>query len=147
MSAPNFYENGNHGLNVIHDEDEIGDFQVYDVLGLIVSELADIGYSVDDVRNWIDTPRSYETGIQYAVYEPNGKLVAVLEVCTGYYSGANVNIYTGDLLVDELGDKEYYNISVNKKLYGKVVDVIKRCTTAYHKTAQFSNGEAIYELA
>ena len=145
MATANFYENGNHGLNVIHDEDELGDFQVYDVLALIVDELTEIGYTADDVRNWVHTPRSFNTGIQYAVYNPDGKLTALLEICTGYYSEANVNIYTDSDLVDILGDKEYYNITENKRFVKKVVDVVKRHTVGYNKVAQFSNGEAIYE--
>ena len=145
MATANFYENGGHGLNVIHDEDELGDFQVYNVLALIVDELAEVGYTADDVRNWVNTPRSFETGIQYAVYNPDGKLTALLEVCTGYYSGANVNIYTDSDLVDILGDKEYYNITENKKFVKKVVDVVKRHTVGYNRVAQFSNGETIYE--
>lgn len=145
MATGNFYENGNHGLNVIHDEDELGDFQVYDVLALIVDELAGVGYTVDDVKNWVHTPLSFETGIQYAVYNPDGKLTALLEVCTGYYESANVNIYTGATLIDEVGDKEYYNITENKRFVKKVVDVVKRHTSGYKRVATFSNGETIYE--
>ena len=145
MATANFYENGGHGLNVIHDEDELGDFQVYDVIALMVDELEGIGYTVDDVKNWVDTPRSFDTGTQYAVYNPDGKLTALLELCTGYYSGANVNIYTDSDLVDIMGDKEYYNITENKKFVKKVVDVVKRHTIGYNKVAQFSNGETIYE--
>ena len=147
MATANFYENGGHGLNVIHDEDELGDLQVDYALELIVDELAEIGYTADDVRNWVDTPRSYDTGIQYAIYNPDGKLTALLEVCTGYYSGANINIYTDSDLIDIMGEKEYYNITENKKFVKKVVDVVKRHTTGYNKVAQFSNGEAIYEKA
>ena len=53
MATSNFYENGGHGLNVIHDEDELGDLQVDYALELIVDELAEIGYTADDVRNWV----------------------------------------------------------------------------------------------
>lgn len=147
MATSNFYENGGHGLNVIHDDDELGDLQVHDVLALMVDELDEIGYTVDDVKNWVHTPRSFETGIQYAVYNPDGKLTALLEVCTGYYAAANVNIYTDSDLVDILGDKEYYNITENKRFVKKVVDVVKRHTVGYNRVAQFSNGEAIYEEA
>lgn len=145
MATSNFYENGGHGLNVIHDEDELGDFQVYDVLALMVDELAEVGYTVDDVKNWVHTPRSFDTGIQYAVYNPDGKLTAVLEVCSGYYEHANINIYTGETLIDEIGDKEYYNITENKRFVKKVVDVVKRHTSGYNRVATFSNGETIYE--
>lgn len=145
MATSNFYESGNHGLNVILDDNEVGDFQIYDTLALIVDELAEVGYTVDDVRNWVHTPRSFETGIQYAVYNPDGKLTAVLEVCAGYYEHANINIYTGKTLIDEIGDKEYYNITEDKRFVKKVVDVVKRHTSGYNTVARFSNGETIYE--
>lgn len=147
MATSNFYENGNHGLNVILDDNEVGDFQVYDTLTLMVDELAEVGYTVDDVKNWVHTPRSFDTGMQYAVYNPDGKLTALLEVCAGYYEHANINIYTGETLIDEIGDKEYYNITENKKFVKKVVDVVKRHTSGYKRTTTFSNGESIYEMA
>ena len=145
MATSNFYESGNHGLNVILDDNEVGDFQVYDTLALMVDELAEVGYTADDVKNWVHTPWSFDTGIQYAVYNPDGKLTALLEVCTGYYEGANVNIYTGETLIDEIGDKGYYGITENKKFVKKVVDVVKRHTSGYNRIATFSNGETIYE--
>lgn len=144
MATSNFYESGNHGLNVIHDEDELGDFQVYDVLATIVEELNIKQYSVTDVKNWVSTPRSYETGIQYAIHAPNNRLVALLEVCTGYYSGANVNIYTGLDLIDLL-DVEDEPVTVNKRYIEGVVKAVKRNTAQYVRTATFSNGESVYE--
>lgn len=150
MATSNFYESGNHGLNVILAEDESEGLTQWDLgitLELMVDELAEVGYTVDDVKNWVHTPRSFETGIQYAVYNPDGKLTALLEVCAGYYEHANINIYTGETLIDEIGDKEYYNITENKRFVKKVVDVVKRHTSRYNRTATFSNGETIYERA
>lgn len=143
MATSIFYESGQHGLNVIHDEDEVGDFQVYDVIENIVSELSSKGYSVDSVKNWVDTPRSFDTGLQYAVYNKNGKNVALLEVCSGYYSGANVNIYTGQDL--KTLHYEESDVTANKRDIDRVVKCVKMYTDEYLRMATFSNGEAVYE--
>jgi len=145
MSASNFYQDGNHGLNVIvPDTDDELDTSVEDTLINIVEELSTAGYSVDNVKNWVNTPRSYDTGIQYAIHAPNNRLVALLEVCTGYYSGANVNIYTGLDLIDLL-DVEDEPVTVNKRYIEGVVKAVKRNTAQYIRTATFSNGESVYE--
>ena len=144
MATSNFYQDGNHGLNVIitSDDDEM-DTSVEDTLQNIVDELNNIGYSVDNVKNWVSTPRSFDTGQQFAVYNKNGKNVALLELCAGYYSGANVNIYTGQLLKDVL---EYENeVTNNKRDIARVVKVIQDNTEGFRRVATFSNGESIYE--
>ncbi len=144
MSASNFYQDGNHGLNVILIEDDNeDDTTVEDTLVNIVEELASAGYSVDNVRSWVNTPRSYDTGQQFAVYNKGGKNVALLELCAGYYSGANINIYTGQLLKDVL---DYdYEVTVNKRDIARVVTIVKQNTEGFRRTATFSNGESIYE--
>jgi hypothetical protein len=144
MATSNFYQDGNHGLNVIVplEEDEI-DTTVEDTLVNIVDELASAGYSVDSVKNWVDTPRSFDTGQQFAVYTKAGKNVALLELCAGYYSGANINIYTGQLLKDVL-DYEH-EVTVNKRDITRVVTIVKENTEGFKRTATFSNGESIYE--
>lgn len=144
MATSNFYQDGNHGLNVIitSDDDEM-DTSVEDTLQNIVDELNNIGYSVDNVKNWVSTPRSFDTGQQFAVYNKNGKNVALLELCAGYYSGANINIYTGQLLKDVL---EYENeVTKNKRDIARVVNVIQDNTEGFRRVATFSNGESIYE--
>lgn len=142
MATSNFYQDGNHGLNVIIIEDE-DDTAVEDTLSNIVDELGEIGYSVDNVKNWVSTPRSFDTGQQFAVYNKKGKNVALLELCAGYYSGANINIYTGKLLKDVL---EYEDeVTVNKRDIERVVGVVKQFTTSFRRTATFSSGETIYE--
>lgn len=144
MSASNFYQDGNQGLNVIvtDDEDEM-DTTVEDTLSNIVDELSSAGYSVDNVKNWVNTPRSYDTGQQFAVYNKAGKTVALLELCAGYYSGANINIYTGQMLKDVL-DYEH-EVTVNKRDITRVVTIVKQNTEGFKRTATFSNGESIYE--
>lgn len=141
MATSNFYENGNHGLNVIHTDYEEA---VGDTLANIVAELNIKKYSVTDVKNWVDTPRSFDTGIQYAIHAPNNRLVALLEICAGYYSGANVNIYTGIELIDLL-DVEDEPVTVNKRYIDGVVKAVKRNTEEYVRMATFSNGETIYK--
>lgn len=144
MATSNFYQDGNHGLNVIIiDNEDEDDTTVEDTLVNIVEELASAGYSVDNVKNWVDTPRSFDTGQQFAVYTKAGKNVALLELCAGYYSGANINIYTGQLLKDVL---EYdTEVTVNKRDITRVVTIVKQNTEGFKKTATFSNGESIYE--
>lgn len=144
MATSNFYQDGNHGLNVIitSDDDEM-DTSVEDTLVNIVDELASKGYSVDDARYLSQAPRSFETGQAFTVYNKGGKMVAMYELCAGYYSGANINIYTGQLLKDVL---EYENeVTKNKRDIARVVNVIQENTTGYKRTATFSNGESIYE--
>lgn len=144
MATSNFYQSGNHGLNVIiiPDEDE-NNTTVEDTLINIVDELSQMGYSLDNVKNWIDTPRSFDTGQQFAVYNKNGKIVAFYELCAGYYSGANINIYTGDELEFHIGDED--PITKNKRDIKRVVGVVKQNTEGFRRTATFSNGESIYE--
>jgi len=144
MATSNFYQDGNHGLNVIvPSEDDELDTTVEDTLINIVEELSSAGYSVDNVKNWVDTPRSFDTGQQFAVYNKDGKNVALLELCAGYYSGANINIYTGKVL-KELLDYDH-EVTVNKRDVTRVVDIVKGNTQAFRRTATFSNGESIYE--
>lgn len=143
MATSNFYQDGNQGLNVIVTGDDEDDTTVEDTLVNIVDELASAGYSVDNVKNWVDTPRSFDTGQQFAVYNKQGKNVALLELCAGYYSGANINIYTGQLLKDVL---EYDNeVTINKRDITRVVTIVKNNTESFNKVATFSNGETIYE--
>ncbi len=144
MSASNFYQDGNHGLNVILIDDENeDDTAVEDTLINIVEELSSAGYSVDNVRNWVDTPQSYDTGQQFAVYNKDGKNVALLELCAGYYSGANINIYTGSMLKDIVDDED--EVTVNNRDIKRVVTIVKQHTEAFRRTATFSSGESIYE--
>lgn len=147
MATSNFYEDGNNGLNVIIiDEEDNGDMVVGDTLANIVAELDKMGYSVDNVRNWVDTPRSFDTGQQFAVYNKAGnRVIALLELCAGYYSGANINVYTGQYLKDVLDDES--DVSMNKRDARRVVQAVQEYTTGYRRTATFSNGESIYERA
>lgn len=144
MATSNFYQDGNHGLNVILiDDEESAEFIVGDTLANIVEELSNSGYSVDNVKGWVNTPRSYDTGQQFAVYNKAGKNVALLEVCAGYYSGANINIYTGQKLIDVI----YYpdDVTKNERDIERVVRIVKVNTESFKRTATFSNGESIYE--
>lgn len=143
MATSNFYQDGNHGLNVIvPDTDDEMDTTVEDTLVNIVDELASKGYSVDDARYLSQAPRSFETGQAFTVYNKDGKMVAMYELCAGYYSGANINVYTGDYLTDIIDDED---ITKNKRDIARVVNVIQENTTGYKRTATFSNGESIYE--
>ena len=147
MATSNFYQDGNHGLNVIVIPDDADEFDttVEDTLINIVEELSSAGYSVDNVKNWVDTPRSFDTGQQFAVYNKAGRVVALLELCSGYYSGANVNVYTGQYLKDVLDDDT--DVSVNKRDARRIVQAVEEYTTTFRRTATFSNGESIYERA
>lgn len=148
MATANFYQDGNHGLNVIvtNDEDEM-DTTVEDTLVNIVSELSSKGYSVDDASHLTQAPRSFETGQGFLVYNKSGKIVAFYELCAGYYSGANVNIYTGQDLIDISDDGYDYDneVTKNKRDIARVVNVIQQFTEGFRRTAQFSNGETWYE--
>lgn len=148
MATSNFFQDGNHGLNVIiiPDEDENSTI-VEDTLVNIVDELSNKGYSVDDASHLTQAPRSFETGQGFLVYNKNGKIVAFYELCAGYYSGANVNIYTGQELIDISDDGYDYDneITKNKREIARVVKVIQDNTEGFRKIAQFSNGESIYE--
>lgn len=138
MATSNFYQSGNHGLNVIDDTED--EFIVEDTLANIVADLSSKGYSTDSIR--IDTPRSFDTGKVFAIFNNKSKVVAILELCAGYYSGANINIYTEEHLDDEY-DRE--DRTHNKRDVKRVVDVVKSYTVGYNRVATFSNGETIYE--
>ncbi len=148
MATSNFYQDGNHGLNVIviPDEDDDG-ITVEDTLVNIVEELSNRGYSVDDAKHLTQAPRSFETGQAFLVYNKNGKIVAFYELCAGYYSGANVNIYTGDELIDISDDGYDYDkeVTKNKRDIARVVKAIQDNTESFRRVATFSNGESIYE--
>lgn len=144
MATSNFYQDGNHGLNVIIiDNEDEDDTTVEDTLVNIVAELSSAGYSVDNVKNWTNTPRSFDTGQQFAVYSKKAKVVALLELCAGYYSGANINIYTGAMLKDIVDDED--EVTVNNRDIKRVVTIVKQHTEAFRRTATFSSGESIYE--
>lgn len=143
MATSNFYQDGNHGLNVIIiPDDEEDNTTVEDTLVNIVEELSTRGYSVDDASYLTQAPRSFETGQGFTVHNKNGKIVAYYELCAGYYSGANVNIYTGDALTDIMDDEE---ITKNKRDIERVVRAIQENTESFRRVATFSNGETIYE--
>ncbi len=148
MATSNFYQDGNHGLNVIviPDDDDDG-ITVEDTLVNIVEELSNRGYSVDDAKHLTQAPRSFETGQAFLVYNKNGKIVAMYELCAGYYSGANVNIYTGDELIDISDDGYDYDkeVTKNKRDIARVVKTIQDNTESFRRVATFSNGETIYE--
>lgn len=144
MATGNFYENGGHGLNVIYtDYDEA----VGDTLENIVAELSSKGYSVDSANHLTQAPRSFETGQGYLVVTPKGKYVAFLEVCAGYYEHANIDIYTGDELIDISDDGYDYGneVTKNKRDIDRVVKCVEAYTSGYKRVATFSNGETIYE--
>lgn len=144
MATGNFYTGGNHGLNVIiSDYDEA----VEDTLANIVSELTSKGYSIDSANHLTQAPRSFETGQGYLVYNKNAKIVAFIEVCAGYYSGANVNIYTGQDLIDISDDGyDYENeVTKNKRDIARVVKCVEMYTDGFRKKYQFSNGETWHE--
>lgn len=148
MATSNFYQDGNHGLNVIViPEDDEAYTTVEDTLANIVAELSSRGYSVDDAKHLAQAPRSFETGQAFLVYNKNAKIVAFLELCAGYYSGANINVYTGTELIDISDDGYDYDSEVtkNKRDIARVVKVVKDNTESFTRVATFSNGETIYE--
>lgn len=148
MATSNFYQDGNHGLNVIViPEDDEFDTTVEDTPANIVAELSSRGYSVDDAKHLTQAPRSFETGQAFLVYNKNAKIVAFLELCAGYYSGANINIYTGEELIDISDDGYDYDgeVTKNKRDIARVVKIVKHHTEAFKRTATFSSGESIYE--
>ena len=134
MATANFYESGNHGLNVIAMEYEE---EAVDTLDSIESELK--GYSFRDIR-MNSAPRSFDTGVVYSVFKGH-KVVAILELCSGYYEGANINIYTDEDLLDEYDRDE---VTYNKRDIAKVARAVKLYTTQYGEAYQFSNGETGY---
>lgn len=150
MATGNFYTGGNHGLNVILAEDETEGLTQWD-LGItienIVSELTSKGYSVDSANHLTQAPRSFETGQGYLVYNKNAKIVAFLEVCAGYYEHANIDIYTGDELIDISDDGYDYDneVTKNKRDIDRVVKCVEIYTDGYKRVATFSNGGTIYE--
>ena len=140
MATSNFYTGGNHGLNVIYtDYDEA----VGDTLENIMAELSSKGYSVDSANHLTQAPRSFETGQGYRVYNKNAKIVAFIEVCAGYYEHANIDIYTGDELIDISDDGD--EVTKNKRDIDRVVKCVEMYTDGYKRVATFSNGETIYE--
>ena len=144
MATGNFYTGGNHGLNVIIAE---YDEAVDDTVANIVAELSSKGYSVDSANHLTQAPRSFETGQGYLVYNKNAKIVAFIEVCAGYYEHANVDIYTGDELID-ISDGGYDyggEVTKNKRDIDRVVKCVEMYTDGYKRVATFSNGETIYE--
>lgn len=151
MATGNFYTGGNQGLNVIiSDYDEAVEdtlANIEDTLDNIVSELLSKGYSVDSANHLTQAPRSFKTGTGYLVYNSKAKIVAFLELCNGYYEHANIDIYTGDELIDISDDGYDYDneVTKNKRDIDRVVKCVEMYTKGYKKVAQFSNGEAIYE--
>ena len=144
MATSNFYTGGNHGLNVIiSDYDEAVEY----TLENIMAELSSKGYSVDSANHLTQAPRSFETGQGYRVYNKNAKIVAFIEVCAGYYEHANVDIYTGDELIDIIDDGYDYGneVTKNKRDIDRVVKCVEAYTDGYGRVATFSNGETIYE--
>lgn len=144
MATSNFYEDGNNGLNVIVTEDD-DETIVEDTLQNICDTINEMGYSIDNVSNWVNTPRSFDTGQQFAVYNKSARVVALLELCAGYYSGANINVYTGQYLKDVLDSDT--DVSINKRDARRIVQAVQEFTTTFKRTATFSNGESIYERA
>jgi len=142
MATGNFYTGGNHGLNVIYVDYEEA---VGDTIANIVAELSSKGYSIDSASHLIDTPRSFDTGQQFTVYNKSARVVALLELCAGYYSGANINVYTGQYLKDVLDDDS--DVSINKRDARRIVQAVQEFTTTFKRTATFSSGESIYERA
>ena len=144
MATGNFYTGGNQGLNVILTE---YDEAVGDTMANIVAELSSKGYSVDDARHLTQAPRSFETGLGYLVVNSKGKYLAFMEVCAGYYEHANIDIYTGDELIDISDDGYDYDneVTKNKRDIARVMKCIEMYTNGYKQVAQFSNGETIYE--
>lgn len=136
MATANFTECGNHGLFVIECENE---FDYADTVENIVSELASKGFSVDKV-NLTD-------GDDWAVYDNNGRGVALITAYDGYYSGVSFGIFTGDDMVEEFDPYHEYDdkITRNKKTIDKVVRCVTMYTTPIRRVATFSSGETIYE--
>lgn len=144
MATGNFFTGGNHGINVIECDYEQA---VEDTLANIVSELLSKGYSVDSANHLTQAPRSFETGQGYLVYNKKAKIVAFLELCNGYYEHANIDIYTGDELID-ISDEGYdyeNEVTKNKRDIDRVVKCVQLYTTQIVKVATFSNGETIYK--
>ena len=144
MATSNFYTGGNHGLNVIMvDYDEA----VGDTFANIVADLEAKGYSVDSANHLTQAPRSFETGQGFLVYNKNSKIVAFLELCAGYYEHANIDVYTGDELIDISDDGYDYDneVTKNKRDIDRVVKCVEAYTSGYKRVATFSNGETIYE--
>jgi len=136
MATANFTECGNHGLFVIETENE---WDYPDTVENIVSELSSKGFSVDKV-NATD-------GDDWAVFDKDGKGVALITAYDGYYSGVSFGIFTGDDMIEELDPYHEYDekITRNKKTIDKVVKCVAMYTEQIRRVATFSNGEAIYE--
>lgn len=156
MATANFTSGGNGGINVIETIDE---FSVPYTLENIFYEMESKGYTLSDSCEFNDRDTIDATEVYF-----ENKLVAVLHVTAGYYEHANIEVYTvagmtdeemvdkfEDLVSEYDSDRGWYversMFTRDKKHAKRVQSIVEKFTTKVVQTAQFSNGEALYEKA
>lgn len=118
-------------------------------------------YNQDIVDEWLghfaDMVKHSNTGIEVVIekrynasaYNKGGKLIAKLELVSGYYDGVQVIVETDP---EELFSGEYFDTKAelyeeytpnNKRL----LKLVKDNTQQIEVSARFSNGETMYSLA
>lgn len=171
MATNNFYnhENGIYMIEMIdfnqmkewmlddeafewYDEDD-GDSPVWEQLGYENDEI--MGNWLDNFQYVMSEERSdmeiiLDGRYNAKVYNKEGKLMATLEVVSGYYEGAQVIVETNpDNLEQHLGyfetKTELYEVYTPH--HKRLLKELAKNTKALQLMGTFSNGEAVYSLA
>ena len=121
-------------------------------IGDVQSQLEKIGF--EPCEKW-DNDRSYPAKIiaSYGMEDTDGMIIWVeVVIRSGYYDGANID-YTidGDFGIENEQNKKqvaHYEAMHRKldRLVAKTEKILRKNGTELLKVAQFSNGEAIYQL-
>lgn len=124
------------------------DIDIEDTISNIKYDLENKGYSLNEEDNY-----------RYTVYNKGGKMVAELEVRSGYYSGAQIIVETdpNELFIDDHSlyfderTQDYSDDIVKSRLNevytpysATLFNIIKRYTNSYGLVGTFSNGESVY---
>ena len=137
---------------MVDEDGNVSYEEVWDQLGY---------YNQDIVDEWLghfaDMVKHSNTGIEVVIekrynasaYNKGGKLIAKLELVSGYYDGVQVIVETDP---EELFSGEYFDTKAelyeeytpnNKRL----LKLVKDNTQHMEVSARFSNGETMYSLA
>lgn len=133
--------------------EEDGDSPVWEQLNFENQEILDnwldnFRYEMRQARPDIDIIQDDRYNAR--VYSKEGKLMATLEVVSGYYEGAQVIVETNpDNLEQHLGyfetKTELYEVYTPH--HKRLLKELAKNTKALQLMATFSNGEAVYSLA
>lgn len=136
---------------MIDEDGNVSDEDVWNQLGYHNQDIVD-----EWLGNFADMVKYSNTGIEIViekryeayVYNKGGKLIAKLELASGYYDGVQVIVETDP---EELFRGKYFDTKAelyeeytvhNKQLMKLVKDI----TQQIEVSARFSNGETMYEL-